>query len=92
MPNLDEIAQQGCIVCRVFLGVYTDAHIHHLRCDVGMGQKSKRVIPLCPEHHQHGGYGVAFHAGKKAFEDNFCTEEQLWELSQEILHNGTTEL
>jgi hypothetical protein len=35
-----------------------------------MGKKShwSLAIPLCPTHHQHGGYGVAIHAGKKAFE------------------------
>jgi hypothetical protein len=30
-------------------------------------------------HHQHGGYGVAFHAGKKAFEERFGTETELLE-------------
>lgn len=57
-----------------------------------MGQKSsdRRAIALCPLHHQHGGYGVAFHAGPRKFEDNFDTEEGLllWML-QEILGDGS---
>ncbi len=83
--NLDKIAQQGCIVCRVYLNVHTPAHIHHLRCDAGMSQRGERVIPLCPDHHQHGGYGVAYHAGSKEFERRYGTEEFLWEMSQQLL-------
>lgn len=83
--NLDKIAQLGCIVCRVYLNVHSEAHIHHLRCDVGMGQRSKRVIPLCPDHHQHGGYGTAFHAGPKEFERKFGTEEFLYDMTQQLI-------
>ena len=44
-----------------------------------MGKKShyKLGIPLCPDHHQNGGYGVALHAGKETFERNFGTEAHL---------------
>lgn len=35
------------------------------------------VIPLCPTHHQTGGYGVALHAGQETFEEKYGTEGQL---------------
>jgi hypothetical protein len=40
----------------------------------GMGLKSKRFIPLCPEHHQ-GNQGV--HHNTKLFEERFGTQEDL---------------
>ena len=36
-----------------------------------------KVLPLCAAHHQHGGYGVALHAGKAQFESRYGTEEEL---------------
>jgi hypothetical protein len=43
------------------------------------------AIPLCHKHHRTGGYGVAFHAGKQAFEDQFGTEGELLEETYELL-------
>lgn len=79
--NKDELAYQrrvrelGCIICE------RPASLHHIRAGVGKGQKASEydVIPLCPDHHQHGGYGVAFHAGKKVWEDTYGTEAELLE-------------
>ena len=70
---LDMIAGLGCIICK------GPAEIHHIRSGVGMGQRSphKRVLPLCPNHHRLGGYGVAFHAGQMAWENNHGTELNL---------------
>jgi hypothetical protein len=42
-----------------------------------MGLKSKDVIPLCHPHHRTGGYGVAFHAGRKIWEKTFGTQRAL---------------
>lgn len=58
------------------------ACLHHPRgakFETGVGKKSELwdLLPLCPTHHQWGGYGVAFHAGKKAWEANFGTQEEL---------------
>lgn len=77
--HLAKLVEFGCVACFV-QSVYTpNVEIHHLRSGVGMGQRSdhKRAIPLCPPHHRTGGYGVAFHAGKKAFEEQFGSEEEL---------------
>jgi hypothetical protein len=64
------LADLGCIVC--LLGGYghSPCEIHHIRTGVGKGQRShwSKAIGLCPSHHRLGGYGVAIHAGVKAFE------------------------
>lgn len=67
------VASLGCVVCG------KPSSLHHPRFCVGMGQRSSDwlVIPLCPDHHQHGGFGVAIHAGQGTFEKNFGTEQEL---------------
>jgi len=75
----DKLSQLGCIVC-INLGYgFSTPHIHHIRHGAGMGQKSSwnDAIPLCPNHHQHGGYGIALHAGIKEFEKRYGTETEL---------------
>lgn len=73
--HLDRVAGLGCIVCG------RPAGIHHITTGVGMGQRASHfeTIPLCPDHHQHGGHGVAIHAGKKTWEARFGTELELLE-------------
>ena len=79
--HYDKLFQLGCIVCSNLGFGYSQPHIHHIRHGAGIGQKShwSVAIPLCPLHHQNGGYGVALHAGQKTFEENFGTEEELLE-------------
>lgn len=78
--HLGKVAALGCIVC-MNNGYYdTPAEIHH----IGNGTMSKRAsnyeaIPLCHIHHRTGGLGVAVHAGRKSFEDNYGTEQELLE-------------
>jgi hypothetical protein len=84
---LDKLSQFGCVVCKKFYGVYTPTSIHHIRTGMGLGQRNstENCLPLCPNHHQHGGHGVAFHAGKKAFEQKYGTELELLEWLKERL-------
>lgn len=84
---LNSVASIGCIVCRIHLKVYSPAQIHHIRHGMGMGQRNSNfnVLPLCPPHHQTGGHGVAFHAGRKAFEENFGTELELKAMVDELV-------
>ena len=79
--HLQKVAELGCVVCRNIGVGYSPAEIHHLRKDCGTGQRSshKRSIPLCPQHHRNGGYGVAIHAGQRKWEENYGTEESLLE-------------
>lgn len=78
---LSSVAALGCIICRM------PAEIHHPRTGQGMGKKARHdeAIPLCPSHHRNGGYGVAFHAGKKAFELNFGTQQELLIKTNQLL-------
>lgn len=77
----EKLVEFGCVVCKKDIGVYTQPSIHHIREGMGIGQRNstENCLPLCPTHHQHGGYGIAFHAGKKAFEERFGTETELLE-------------
>lgn len=79
--HLSKVADLGCIICR---GI---AEIHHIRTGMGMAQRNTNfnVIPLCANHHRTGGYGIAFHAGKKAFEQKYGTELQLLEKLKGLL-------
>lgn len=85
--HLNNLTEVGCIVCLALGYGYSKPEIHHLRHGVGMGQRNahKKAIPLCHIHHRTGGYGVAFHAGKQAFEEKFGTELELLGKTQECL-------
>lgn len=52
---------------------------------MGLKASNKLVIPLCPNCHRNGGYGVALHAGIKGWEEYHNT-------SEEILLNKVKEL
>lgn len=84
--HMNKVAALGCIVCRNLGFGETPAEIHH----IGNGTMGKRasnheVIGLCPAHHRTGGYGVAVHAGRKAWESNFGTERELLQLVNSLL-------
>jgi len=69
--HYDKLSQLGCIACLIKGVGYSPAEIHHIKSgNAGMGKKShwSLAIPLCHAHHRTGGYKVAIHAGKKAFE------------------------
>ncbi len=85
--HLSRVADLGCIVCRNEGLNPSAASIHHIRKGQGMGQRAshQETIPLCPIHHQHGGYRVAIHAGQKAFESRYGTETELLEQVLELL-------
>ncbi|MGI9142080.1 MAG: Ref family recombination enhancement nuclease [Fluviibacter sp.] len=87
--HYDKLSQLGCIVCLNGGYGFSPCHIHHIRHGAGMGQKSNwnDAIPLCPNHHQHGGYGVALHAGIKEFEKRYGTETELLEQVKKLLND-----
>lgn len=78
---LDAVAALGCCIC------LKPAQIHHVRAGEGAGQRAAdyRAIPLCPKHHQTGGYGIAVHAGIKTWENNYGTEEKWLEYVWKML-------
>ena len=77
--HMERTAALGCCVCRNLDYGPTAAQIHHIRAGHGMSQRASNylVIPLCPDHHQHGGPGVAFHADKTMFERMYGSELEL---------------
>jgi len=82
-----KLSTLGCIVCLRLGYGYSAPHIHHIRHGMGMGQRNdfKHAIPLCPRHHQNGGYGVALHAGQRTFEKKYGTEEELLQQTLALL-------
>ena len=84
---MDKVASLGCIVCRRLGLGKSPAHLHHPRKGTGMSRRASHfdVIPLCPMHHQHGGHGVAIHAGQKTWEAEYGTEAELLEEVRELL-------
>jgi hypothetical protein len=85
--HYEKLFQIGCIVCRNLGFGYSAPHIHHIRHGAGMARKShwSLAIPLCPNHHQNGGYGIALHAGQKTFEKKYGTESKLLQQTLTIL-------
>jgi hypothetical protein len=79
--HIAKVVAQGCIACRILGYQDTPSEVHHIRAGMGSGQRNTNynVLPLCHKHHRTGGHGVAFHAGKKAFEKKFGTELELLE-------------
>lgn len=77
--HMSTVAGLGCVVCRNLGYGATPANIHHLRDGQGASQRASHfeVLPLCKNHHQDGGYGVAFHAGEKEWESRYGTERKL---------------
>jgi hypothetical protein len=82
--HLARLAALGCVVCRNEGYGYSPTSIHHIRPQ-GAKTDHYKAIPLCPQHHQHGGLGIALHAGQKRWEEKFGTEMELLAQVEELL-------
>jgi len=81
---MSAIAQLPCIVCTNERLGATPPAIHHIN------GKTKpdahfQTIPICPIHHQTGGYGVALHAGRAEWEKRYGTQDELLRQVQGII-------
>ena len=76
--HMAAVAELGCVVCRIHLGVFSPACIHHTEGKTRPGAHL-RVLPICGIHHTLGGHGVARHAGKAEWERRYGTEAELLE-------------
>lgn len=85
--HYEKLVKIGCIVCCNLGFGYSSPHIHHIRHGAGLAMRShwSMAIPLCPMHHQHGGFGIALHAGQKTFEKKYGTESELLQQTLTIL-------
>ena len=83
--HLTRVAELGCVICQ------RPANIHHLLRGKGTGQKASHyeTIPLCHEHHQGGGIGVAIHAGIESWEARWNTEDHYLKLVHDALGLNT---
>lgn len=78
---MSKVAELPCAACGVHL-----VELHH-PTGAGMGLRASNydVIPLCPKHHRTGGYGVAVHAGQKAWEEKYGTQAEMLARTRELL-------
>jgi len=84
--HIEKILQIGCVACRT-MGIFTpDCEVHHIS-NKTMGKRASNLetIPLCAVHHRLGGYGVAVHAGRKAWEATYGTERELLDQVMEMI-------
>lgn len=85
--HLKQVVQLGCICCRLDMGVFTPAEIHHLTGKTGPGAHFN-VIPLCPVHHRGGNDNSLYtsrHPYKARFEQRYGSEQYLKEKTDELL-------
>ena len=85
--HMIRVARLGCLACKKDGYLTPEVELHHPRHGVGMGRKASHydVLPLCHAHHRTGGHGIAFHAGKQAWEAKYGTETELLEEVQTLL-------
>nr|DAL60002.1 MAG TPA_asm: Recombination enhancement, RecA-dependent nuclease [Caudoviricetes sp.] len=83
------IVEIGCIACLVQGTPGTIPEIHHIRAGQGRGQRSdhQKSIALCPAHHRgtHHPDIASIHMAKRAFIEQFGTEEELFERTKQEL-------
>ena len=74
---LNDVAQLGCIACRMNGFSGTPAEVHHQRKGTGAGRRASHfdTIPLCPGHHRHDD--DAIHRSPKLFEELYGLESEL---------------
>lgn len=85
--RMNKLVRIGCVVCRRETGGWVEPEIHHVRRNLGIGQRRNHMetIPLCPEHHRTGGLGVAFHAGEIEWIKRHGDELFLLDIVNEVL-------
>jgi hypothetical protein len=85
--HMGSVARLGCIACRLHMGCFTPAEVHHIKLQTGIGRRSSHydTIPLCAVHHRTGPYGLAFHQGPGAWEMRFGRQTELLERVRELL-------
>lgn len=85
----DELAELGCIACRIFGRNNPKVSIHHID---GRTKPDAHwlVLPLCAGHHQDGTGDdktmIAVHPWKKRFEERYGTQLELLELCRQLIN------
>tara|TARA_B100000424_G_scaffold85252_1_gene63687 strand:- start:808 stop:1119 length:312 start_codon:yes stop_codon:yes gene_type:complete len=76
---MEQVADQGCIVCRNQGMPFVPAEIHHIYGKTKVGSHTK-ILPLCFAHHREGNgeEPISRHPYKKRFVEAYGAEEDLW--------------
>ena len=77
--RLRTIGEMPCYACFQD-GRETNAEVHHIRSNTGLGWATKlhfATIPLCASHHRTGKLSV--HLGKREFVKRYGTEQEILE-------------
>jgi hypothetical protein len=83
----DSVAALGCIACRIDGIFNTHVSIHHVEGRTKPGCEMK-VLALCGPHHQTGGKEApAIHPWKRRFEQKYGTQEELMEMTAQLLNH-----
>jgi hypothetical protein len=84
----DKMRELGCIVCWMYLDVFTPPAIHHIDGKTKPGCHDL-TIPLCPNHHQNksnDGRWTSLHGdGRKAFAEAYNDEQWLLKITNELI-------
>ncbi|WP_422491372.1 Ref family recombination enhancement nuclease [Endozoicomonas sp. ALE010] len=74
---LSDVAQLGCIACRISGMSGTPAEVHHQRSGTGAGRRASHfdTMPLCPGHHRY--LPDAIHVNATLFVELYGSEAEL---------------
>lgn len=89
--HMNAVQALGCVCCRLDLGVFSPAEIHHVIGKTKPGAHMK-VLPLCYRHHREGSDKeeyVSRHPHKRAFEDRYGKEEYLLEQTFSLMRGAS---
>lgn len=84
---MNAVAEAGCIICKLFHGVYSPAAIHHVDGKTKPGAHFK-TLGLCGLHHQGGNDCQEYtsrHPYKARFEARYGSEAELMEKTKRLL-------
>ena len=82
----------GCVVCLSYLEVFTPTEIHHIDGQTKPGCHQK-TIGLCVRHHRiksNVQQWISRHGdGRAAFEEAYGTEQELLEMTNELINEDS---
>jgi hypothetical protein len=85
---IDSMLQVGCICCRLFLNVFSQAECHHMLRG-GRRRGHLFTLPLCFLHHRSGRNDeevVSRDQNQRRFEKRYGSEESLLAKTRELVY------
>lgn len=86
--RLADIHKLPCSLCYLKGFKQTSRTVAHHKIGMGLGKKAsdRLAYSLCDLHHTRGEDAI-HHIGKVAFEEKFCKEDDLIEITNKMLEN-----